>query len=131
MPFFSTTSERADPKKYIKERKRLTEAIFDEMIKTIKECGAKPLFVYISSPLAMSKNKPREERPSEEFFENFCKKRGILYLFTRPYFNMLMQKGVPLKKEGHWDAQGNQVVAQEIAEYLRKGNMKTVLQPGD
>ena len=121
-------AEGEDKKSFIKNRKQLTEAIFDEMIKTIRGCGAQSLFVYISSPLAMSKNNPKEEKPAEEFFEQFCKKRDIPYLFTRTYFNMLKQKGVPLKKEGHWDAQGNQIIAQVIAGYLDKAVMRSTSQ---
>ena len=121
-------AEHGDKTHFIKERKQLTEAIFDEMLKTIRECGAKPLFVYISTPLAMSKNNPKEEKPFEDFFEQFCKERNIPHLFTRPYFNAVKQKGIQLKKIGHWDAQGNQIVAQVIAEYLCQGKMKTASQ---
>jgi len=118
-------AEHSDKKHFIKERKQLTEAILDEMVKTIKECGAEPLFVYISTPLGMNKNSQKEKTP-EAFFKQFCKERDIPYLFTRPYFNVVMQKGIHLKKSGHWDAQGNQIVAQAIAEYLSKGNIEEI-----
>ena len=110
-------------KKFLKDRKQLTGEILDEMIKTIKGCGAQPFFVYISTPIAMSKIDPKNEKPSEDFFEQFCKEREIPYIFTRPYFNEVIQKGIHLKKSGHWDAQGNHIVAQAIAEYLSKGNI--------
>ena len=93
------------------------------MIKTIKGCGAQPLFVYISIPIAMGRIDQKKEKPSEDFFEQFCKEREIPYIFTRPYFNEVIQKGIHLKKSGHWDAQGNHIVAQAIAEYLSKGNI--------
>lgn len=73
-------SARAEAKNYVRDRKRLTEAILDEMIKTIKECGAQPLFVYISSPLAMSKNKPEEEILFEKFLK-ISAKNGVSAIY--------------------------------------------------
>ena len=114
-----TQSSSGRGKYYFRERWKLTEAIFDELVKVIKECGAKPLFVYISTPLAISKNKQSTEKAFEDSFEQYCKERGVPYLFTRPYFKSAIQKGVHLKEEGHWDAQGNLIVAQAIAEYFK------------
>ena len=124
--FLMIQAAYGDKKHFNKEKQQLAEAIFDEMLKTIKECKAKPLFVYISTPRAIDKNDPKEEKPSEDSFEQFCRERSIPYLFTRPYFNAAIQKGIHLKKDGHWDAQGNQIVAQAIAEYLSNGKMKSV-----
>ena len=109
-----------DKKQYINRKIRITEAILDEMVKSIHACGAKPLLVYIFTPEHVKEIKQGQEVATEEFLFKFCKTRKIPCLSTRQAFSNATQEVAHLKKSGHWDAWGNQAIAGTIKEYLLK-----------
>jgi hypothetical protein len=100
-----------------KRMNRLTAAILDRMVATIMQRGATPLFVYIPTP--------REiiglDKTSRElgFFDSYCKsKRELRCISVWPQLEARRKQGAKLKTTGHWDAFGNQVIADAILRYL-------------
>ena len=113
-----------DKKQYSSRKTRITEAILDEMVKDIRGCGAKPLFVYIVTPEHVKDIDQGHAMAMEDFLFRFCKTRKISCLSTRQAFSNSAQEGVHLKESGHWDAWGNRAIAGKIKEYLFKKMMK-------
>ena len=105
-----------------KEKRRITEAILNEMIKTTRACHAEMLFVYILTPKEVASIDTIKIKVQEDYFLQYCRGRGIPYLSTRASFTDAIKKGINLKKSGHWDAQGNYIIAQAINDYLRTAN---------
>jgi|WetSurMetagenome_2_1015567.scaffolds.fasta_scaffold112779_2 hypothetical protein len=110
-----------------KEQERMEEittAIFDEMIKTIKDIGAVPVFVYLPYNEEMD-NTGEKITDREGFLFRYCKPRNIDCLSVRPYFSASASRGVIFRKSGHWDARGNLIAAEGIREYLANNVIKT------
>jgi hypothetical protein len=104
----------------------ITKAILDEMIKTINDIGAVPIFVYLPSNYDEIKRLTDERQsPEEVFFFEYCKGKNLHCLSTCPYFLFHKKKGVKFKTYGHWSAKGHKIVAQAIKEWLFKNNIWT------
>jgi hypothetical protein len=110
-----------------KEQERMEEittAIFDEMIKTIRDIRAIPVFAYLPYNEEMDNtNEKITER--EKFLFRYCKARNIYCLSVRPYFSASARRGVIFRKSGHWDARGNLIAAEGIREYLSDNVIRT------
>lgn len=97
----------------------ITTAILDEMIKTIKNIGAVPVFAYLPYNEELE-NTGEHITDKEKYFFDLCSKKNIGCVSLRPYFVENARKGVVFKKTGHWDAKGNQIVAEGLGAYLLK-----------
>jgi len=95
------------------EMKQVSTAILDELIETIKEVGALPVFVYLPE------DENKQLLDGEEFFTEYCASREINCFNLQPYFIANIPPGEDYKEYGgHYNSLGNYVVAQGISEYL-------------
>ena len=109
-----------------KERmERITTAIFDEMIKTIKDIGAIPVFAYLPYNEELE-NTDEKITDRERFLFRYCTARNIYCLSVRPYFSASARRGVFFKKSGHWDSKGNMIAAEGIQAYLSENVIKGI-----
>jgi hypothetical protein len=101
-----------------KNTRELTRAILKEFIESATESGAKPVIFFLPSPLEM--RKPARLTRAENFIETFCQEMGssVDYFSALPGFERVKEQGVELKKDGHWDPEGNRVVAKQVAAFL-------------
>jgi hypothetical protein len=109
-----------------KERERMEEittAIFDEIIKTVKDIGAIPVFAYLPYNEELE-NTDEKITDRERFLFNYCKSRDIYCLSVRPYFAANIRRGGFFKKSGHWDTKGNLIAAEGIKDYLLQNVIK-------
>lgn len=95
----------------------ITQALLDEMHKTVQNAGADFVMVYLPIPADLSVNHEALES-GEEFFNDYCGKRQIRCLSLKSDFENLIMKGEALKKIGHWDAKRNYFIASRIRDYL-------------
>jgi hypothetical protein len=106
------------------QRERLTEAILDDFIKTVKSVGATPVFVYLPSVWEIKwddKHIPVGLRLSEtDFFFRYCKERNVNCLSLRQYFLDSMKSGRKFDPVvmRHYDANEHQLVAETIKKFL-------------
>jgi hypothetical protein len=104
---------------YIEERERITGSLLTELVREIRARGATPVFVYIFTPKAVAKIRTGPRPSSELFFHDFCRSQQITCASTRTYFEEALGRGDTLKRDGHWDAEGNKVIAQAVYEASR------------
>jgi len=97
----------------------ITTAILDEMIKTIKNIGAVPVFAYLPYNEELE-NAGEQITDKEKYFFDLCSRENIGCVSLRPYFAENAKKGVVFRKTGHWDAKGNQIAAEGLKKYLLK-----------
>lgn len=97
----------------------ITSAIFDELVKTIRENGAVPVFVYM--PVLQEIVNPQEGfTPDEQFLDQYCQERGVACLFLRPVFLEQVKKGVSFNTRGHWSAREHMLAAQAMRDFISK-----------
>ena len=105
-----------------REKERITEGILDEMVKTIRACHAKVLFVHILTPKEVASIDTFKVKAQEDYFLQYCLSRGVPYLSTHAAFSATIKNGINLRTSGHWDARGNYIIAQAISDYLKNNN---------
>lgn len=105
-----------------KNMEKLTEAILDEMFKTIKSINAVPIFVYLPVESELININDKFTR-REYFLSRFCEKRNIPCLLLRHYFINKTKDGVKFKSAGHWEPQEHLIAAQGINEFLLDNNL--------
>jgi len=100
-----------------KSAHEISSAIFDELVKTVRNNGAVPVFVYM--PVLHQIIDPREGLTTdEEFLDSYCQRRGVACLFLRPYFREQIKKGATFNVEIHWDPQAHRLAAQAMRDFL-------------
>lgn len=100
-----------------KRAREISTSIFDELVKTARNNGAAPVFVYM--PVLHQISDPREGLTSyEEFLNSYCRQREVACLFLRPYFREQIKKGVNFNIENHWDPGAHRLAAQAIRDFL-------------
>lgn len=101
---------------YGEKEKIITDAILNEMIKTIRETNAVPIFLYLTDvrntelPDAMT----QEE---QDFFEHW-QELGVECVFLRPYFKAAQRQGIKIDTRGHFNMVANKIIAIGIKAYL-------------
>lgn len=101
---------------YEKEINEVTAKILDEMVRTIDEIGATPVFVYLPYD---DEIRHEDNRVGEEYFQSYCKSNGNVDCFSvRPCFSPARLKGRKLLAEGHWTPGANRAVARGICDYF-------------
>lgn len=99
------------------EAMEVTSSILDELVKTTRQHGAVPVFVYL--PVWDQIYDLREAmRPAEEFLDSYCRRQGVACLFLRPYFREQVKKGVSFNIRTHWGPQAHMLGAQAIRDFL-------------
>jgi len=100
-----------------KRAREISSSIFDELVKTVRNNGAVPVFVYM--PVLNQIIDPREGLTvNEEFLDSYCHRRGVACLFLRPYFREQVKKGATFNIQTHWDPQAHRLAAQAIRDFL-------------
>ena len=100
-----------------KQARQITSAILDELVKTTREHGAVPVFVYF--PVWDQIYDLREGMTSdEEFLDSYCRQHGVACLFLRPYFREQVKKGVNFNIRTHWGPQAHMLAAQAMRDFL-------------
>lgn len=98
---------------YQRRKLRMAEALFDASVQEVRRIGARPMFVYLNELRVV-------EFPEEEFVRGYCASRGVPFLSMTPAFRRAAREGVILAKDGHFLPRENEVVAREVAEFLRR-----------
>ncbi len=95
----------------------ITSAIFDELVKTTRENGAVPVFVYL--PVLQETVNPQEGfTPDEQFLNQYCQERGMACLFLRRVFLEQVKKGAKFNTRSHWFASEHMLAAQAIRDFI-------------
>jgi len=100
-----------------KECEQLTALILDEIIKTARQIGAKPLFVYLPAQLETMNTQPAP-LPGEQFLFAYCQSRRIACTSLRRYFIEQVKAGKKFETEKHWTPFGHQVAAKGLKVFL-------------
>ncbi len=104
----------------------ITSAIFDELVKTTRENGAVPVFVYL--PVLQETVNPQEGfTPDEQFLNQYCQERGMACLFLRRVFLEQVKKGAKFNTRSHWFASEHMLAAQAIRDFIYE---RKLLGPG-
>lgn len=105
-----------------KRAKELSKAIFDEMVTTIRQIGAVPVFVYL--PVLDEISNPNGVMTlNEQFLFTYCEEREIPCLFLRQRFLEEKKKGVEFNIQSHWFVNEHMTAARGIKEYLLKNGL--------
>ena len=102
-----------------REAETITTAILDEMVRVIREGGARPVFVYLPTFNEMTISGTKLTR-EEAYFSSYCQSRRIDHLLLRPYFLTEAQSGVQLKTMQHWGPLEHRIAADAIATFLTR-----------
>ncbi len=95
----------------------VTAAIFDELIKTTREGGAVPVFVYL--PVLQEIADPEEGlTQNEDFLARYCRDRAAVCLFLRPRFREQISKGATFNTRSHWLAPEHLLAAQAMRDLI-------------
>lgn len=96
---------------------RITIALLDEMVQTIRGIGAIPVFVYL--PTAREVDGSPTQHPSlAQFLLDYCRKKDVLCANATPVFIEARDQGKILKP-GHWDAYEHSLIADVLVKYLK------------
>ena len=102
---------------YEKQVKEVTKRLLDELVITIDQVGAIPIFVYIPDQYEIKDQNALVS--GENFLFSYCYEKNIIHCFsTRPHFVEKINQGVEFKPTGHWGPLGNLIIAEAIYEYL-------------
>jgi len=110
--------------------RELTAAILDEMARTARSVGARPVFVYL--PVYGEIDKPEISMTRRErWFFDYCESRGIEALYLRQAFLDGLAAGVEFKTWGHWGPLEHATAAAAIAERLLERDLIRLPAPED
>jgi len=100
----------------------ITQAIFDELVKTARQINAVPVLVYLPV-LDEILNQDPALTVNEKFLLSYCQERQVGCLFLRDRFLEEQRNGVTFNTRSHWFANGHRTAAKRITEYLREHNL--------
>lgn len=121
---FQRVSGRANDRKV-----DLARRILDTLTGAIVSSGAIPVFVYL--PVGPEMSNPNASA-GESFMLEYCRANGQVKCFSaRPRVRQRMEHGSPIKKKGHWDAEGHRVVAEAMRDFLTQAHLVASDSPTD
>jgi hypothetical protein len=97
----------------------ITSAILDELVKTTRENGAVPVFVYLPV-LQEIVNSQVGLTPDEQFLDRYCQEKVVACLFLRSAFLEQVKKGASFNTRGHWFAPEHMLAAQATRDFISK-----------
>ncbi|HEU5304797.1 MAG TPA: hypothetical protein VFU40_09160, partial [Gemmatimonadales bacterium] len=105
-----------------RERKRaLTWAIFDDLVRTVRQNGGTPVFAYL--PVLKEVADLREDRSeNERVLEEYCRSRPVDCVFLRPRFRVAVARGAIFDTRRHWSPAEHQLAAEGIRDFLLAHN---------
>jgi len=112
------------------QARAITEQLLTEIIKTTRDIGAVPVFVYMPvneeiAPLpafGITTNSPAVA-DREQYLHGICEKEKLPCLFLRPRFRQEVQKGADLHPRGHWNATAHSIAGEEIKNFLSSNGL--------
>lgn len=110
-----------------KRAEKITTAILDEMVKTINEIDAIPVFVYLP---AINEITSVDEKitEGEKYLLEYCEDRGIYCISVHHDFIINAKKGINFKAWTHLNATAHHLIAQVIKRDLF---IKKILPPSE
>jgi hypothetical protein len=109
------------------EEQKVTRLILDELVDAVFHSGAKLLFAYLPSGAEISSSDAL--LPGEAFLFKYCETNSRVGCFSvRPTFQKRIRAGARFDAPFHWSADGHQVVAEAVVDYLtaEKGMIERV-----
>ncbi len=117
---------------YQKQEDEINQAIFHELVDTIKNAGAVPVFAYLQGIRDVIKKQTMSEKDSK-FFE-YWDKEGVHCIYLLSYIrevNAMQIKAMGLegktvavqRKHGHFSPRENNIIAVGIKDYLSKNHL--------
>lgn len=100
-----------------KYQEDLTEMIVTEMHTKCEENGVTFILAFIPTPNELLGDFPKNN--ISQFAQAICAKNNIIYFNTTSIFEEELKKGKELKKEGHWDKRGNELIGNQIFQMLK------------
>ena len=100
-----------------KYQDELTLAILDEIAETTRSIGATPAFAHLPTYHAIDKPDLNMTR-SEQWFFQYCRRRGIQSMYLRHQFLPKLQAGAEFKTWGHWGPLEHLTAAESMKAYL-------------
>jgi hypothetical protein len=98
--------------------RELTAAILDEIARTARSVGARPVFAYL--PVYGEIDKPEISMTRRErWFFDYCRDSGIDALYLRETFLEKLAAGTEFDTRGHWSPLEHATAAEAIAEQLQ------------
>lgn len=103
--------------RHAREKREVTYRILRQMVSTIDEIDAVPIFVYLPLGLEARQQMPRTR--GERFLFSYCATDERVACFSaRPTFQERRRRGGDFKLRGHWTPRGHRTVAEAIEHYL-------------
>jgi hypothetical protein len=95
----------------------LTFRILEEIARTSRSLGARPLFAYLPVYGEIDKADNTMTQREHAFF-SFCREHDIQSMYLRPFFLKKLRAGVHFKTFGHWGPLEHQTAAEGMRAYL-------------
>jgi hypothetical protein len=107
-----------------REEERLTTRILEELVRTTRDIGARPVFVYLPTGPEITSAAP--PTAGETFLLEVCRRTAVALCFSsRPAFAEARSRGVSFGATRHWNAEGHRVVATTIMRHLAQAGVVT------
>jgi len=95
----------------------IASAIFDELLRTTRDIGALPVFVYL--PVIKEIEDSQDGLTQhEEFLSRYCRQRNVPCLFLRPLFAERIKNGATFNTRSHWLAPEHMLAAKGMRDFL-------------
>jgi hypothetical protein len=95
-----------------------TRALLDRIAVEAAQAGAVTVFAYL--PHSEELTVPEHVLPEEKFFDDYCRSRAAFCVNLRPMMLERIAAGEQVKVPGHWHANGHRMVAEGLADFLRR-----------
>jgi hypothetical protein len=100
-----------------KRARKITVAIFDELVATTREAGAVPVFAYLPMMDEILIEDPAFHE-FERFVDSYCETRQVHCVMLRQRFLDERRAGVEFRTAGHWHVPGHRAAARGIHDSL-------------
>lgn len=103
----------------IEDFEPLARAIWSRTISGIRQHNAIPIFLFLPV-LGQMIDAQSEYLDEERVMMSFCESTKLLCLTARPYILHALDKGEKINTKGHYEANTNRIIAEGIADDIRK-----------
>ncbi len=100
----------------ISEEEKATNAILEEIVRTVRDMNAVPVFVYLSD--IFLEDVPEETLKYEKAFSVYWQRRNVPCVFVRPHIQAARKEGLTFRETGHFGPQAHRVIARVIKDFL-------------
>lgn len=114
--------DRMDPDRDRERARALTWAIFDDLVRTVRQNGGTPVFAYL--PVLKEVADLREDlSDNERVLEEYCRSRRVECVFLRPRFREAIARGGDFDTRRHWSPAEHRLAAEGIRDFLLTRNL--------